>query len=530
MEKMRLIKGIINSIKENLEEKKDGSYSFKNNHKSMTIHTRNIGKELHFNPIEELCSLFEEEIVSLVSDAILIITGTLSVKVILSDTAEIMKDYYSMIKQVEYYDAIKTLFFPTMKEFLVKIGHSKPEWLHFPSNIEVKIRKNKGNFYIVIIKGNSEIGRTIEGTAIDFLKKDLDDYLENFTFRNPYPKETVILPKGDLTRETLKTKFPDRKAFYISDYYTTRQKIKYVKRMLDNFFKLYTRFIHDNFFFIRDKFQIFSKLPLKMGVYIKKLNNPFLNHSEDLIIECFFEKLEKANESCIEFYIDKNEVFDRNKHLFMYGTKFTNYAISYKNPLPFLYSIIRSELQIIIREIENYRIYEDLKPFKAPIESWIQTILRTEKKGGETINIELKRIPTESKNKDGKGNDLYGTINAMENSEGGYIFIGVDESKEGLDKIIGLEPYFCYSDKNLDMIKREIIDKCYKYLHKRDYLIEADQYRGKTLIRIRVKSNNGRISEFYPEQGDPCMFIRLNGKKEQMTPTEIRKRVLSYEK
>jgi len=62
-------------------------------------------------------------------------------------------------------------------------------------------------------------------------------------------------------------------------------------------------------------------------------------------------------------------------------------------------------------------------------------------------------------------------VNAMENTQGGYIFIGVDESKNGLDKIIGLEPYFQSSGKNLDKVKREINQKCFKYLHKVNFLI-----------------------------------------------------------
>lgn len=37
--------------------------------------------------------------------------------------------------------------------------------------------------------------------------------------------------------------------------------------------------------------------------------------------------------------------------------------------------------------------------------------------------------------------------------------------------------------------------------------------KGKILIRIKVDSNQGKISTFYSQNVDPCAFIRLNGKK-----------------
>ncbi len=59
--------------------------------------------------------------------------------------------------------------------------------------------------------------------------------------------------------------------------------------------------------------------------------------------------------------------------------------------------------------------------------------------------------------------------------------------------------------------------------------VEANKYNGKTLIRIKVNSNKGKISTFYPENGDPCAFFRLNGKKIIMTPEQIAKRASNYE-
>jgi len=42
------------------------------------------------------------------------------------------------------------------------------------------------------------------------------------------------------------------KGFYVSEFYSSSQKIKYIKSMLESFFEYYTQFIHDNFFFIRN--------------------------------------------------------------------------------------------------------------------------------------------------------------------------------------------------------------------------------------------------------------------------------------
>ena len=527
------VEGLIKSIKDELVKQEDGSYKFKHNHESMTIHTEWSGKELDFNPIEEICKRFEDEIVSIIPHAVLIITDTFSCEVIISETNKVMRQYNLMKQQIDFYDAVKTLFFPTLKENIVKIGTSKPEWLYFPSGIEVEIesdKKNKDNLYIVINKGNSRVYRGVDGTAIDFLKKDIEYHLDNFKFRNPFPKETVLLPGENITREELQSEPRTRKGFYVSEFYSSNQKVKYIKMMLENFFEYYIKFIHDNFYFIRSHFLLYSQLPLKMSVYINEKTSSVLFGLKKIFFECFFEKLPENHKSNVEFHINEKGEFNKDKHIYGFGSSFLNYVISYKNPLPFLYDIIRHDLDEIIQKVENYTIFEDFKPFEAPIESWIQYILETEKKGGETLNIELKQIPTESQNRNGKGNDIYGHINAMENSEGGYIFIGVDELKKGIDRIIGLEPYFRDTGKNLDMVKREILDKCFKYLHKFEYRIEANQYKGKTLIRIKVHSNRGKISTFYPEKGDPCSFLRLNGKKILMTPEQIFERAVIYRK
>ncbi len=205
-------------------------------------------------------------------------------------------------------------------------------------------------------------------------------------------------------------------------------------------------------------------------------------------------------------------------------THFVNPYIAERNALPYTYAKIKEELDEILEKFQSGNIFDEIKPYISDVESWIQMMIDAEKRGNEDYYIELKSIPTESPNKDGSGNDIYAEINAFENTEGGYLFIGVDEKKKGLKKIVGLEGYFRDHNKNLDMVKREIIDKCIKYLSK-TYRIDSGIYNGKTIIRIKVSSNFGNISWFKPEKGNECAYLRDNGKKIVMKSSDIERRI-----
>ena len=74
------------------------------------------------------------------------------------------------------------------------------------------------------------------------------------------------------------------------------------------------------------------------------------------------------------------------------------------------------------------------------------------------------------------------------------------------------------------MVKREIDDRCIKYLGK-TFQMDADVFEGKTLIRIKVVPNYGNISWFKPEKEDKCAYIRENGKKRRLEMNEIIKRL-----
>ena len=288
----------------------------------------------------------------------------------------------------------------------------------------------------------------------------------------------------------------------------------------------------------------FSNFPAKISIFTKETIEPISN-ANNVWFTYTFEKLPKTSGNRVELFENQEIKYDPDRHLICRATNFlhiisilhfgsllksfkTGYFkyphVAKKNALLFIYTYIKDELDEILEKIQSDEIFDEIKPYISHVESWIQLILDAEKRGGEDYNIELKRIPTESANKDGSGNDIYSEINAFENTNGGYLFIGIDEKKSGLDKFVGLEGFFRDKEKNLDMVKREIADKCIKYL-KKMYRIDADSYKGKTIIRIKVSSNHGNISWFTPEKGNPCVYIRENGKKRALEPYEIEARI-----
>ena len=210
----------------------------------------------------------------------------------------------------------------------------------------------------------------------------------------------------------------------------------------------------------------------------------------------------------------------------MHGMFISDYLLKeYVNSLPYTYDFLKGELSDVIEYIKDDTIFDDIKPFHSSVKSWINQILKAETRGGEDYTIELKSIPTESELGNGSGNDLYGHINAFENWEGGYVFLGINENKRGKNKVIGLEDYLRDNHKTVDQLKREIRQKCWNYLKKDNYRIEIRQYKEKTLMRIRVPSNNGNLSFFYTKDGSRTAYSRRNGEKVRMDDGEIDKRL-----
>lgn len=551
--KKSIIKDIFKNITESLIQRDDGTYIFKNG--KYQCQSRIIlgsgFKEEDIPTKEEICEYFEKTILSKIPKAVIFIHGDTAISVDISGNINLLKKIYRAKKELDIYESIKTLFLPTMKESIVKFGKSNPEWIYIP------YRKFKAEIYNIDEDGNkkdirfvspySRIMRSVDNAAIDFLIEDINYYISTLKFRNPIPKQAIKLPQQDLTIEELKSQpRKKKKGFYMSEFYSYNQKIKFLKKLFEDFLEYYPYIINNNFPRIKNAFSLFSNFPIKISIYTKKIVETFSN-VEDIKFTYTYEKLSKDSDNQVELIENQEIVYDPDKHLICRSTLFSGLlTISYfggfhirrsfetdrfkdpyiaeKNALPYTYRFIKEELDEILEKVQSDTIFDEIKPYVPHVESWIQIILDAEKRGDESYYIELKRIPTESPNRDGTGNDIYSEINAFENTDGGDLFIGVDENKKGLEKIVGLEGYFRDHNKNLDIVKREITDKCIKYLGK-TYRIDSDTFEGKTLIRIRISSNYGYVSWFTPEKGIPRAYIRENGKKRIMKPWEIEKRL-----
>ncbi len=529
---------------------KDGKFS-----KSFQGFFNNI--ELNAIPTyEEICDYFEEFILKKVPHALLFINDNLSIEVNINKENSQYEKLWLARKEINIYESIKTLFFPTMKEKLVKQGSMTPKYIYIPSSkIELTNRyKNgdliKGDQYIRIITYSGTQLRNIEGIAIDLLSEEIMESLNNFEFQNPIHFCEEFLPQPDLNLENLKKLNPKRlKGFSTHEFYSYQQKIKFIKQLFNDFILYYKDIIEENFPRIRNAFPLYKSLPVKIEIKTSKGKDEYgredVNFSYKII-----QKLDNSNSEIELIENVKDDEESKVKYIKYIHTGFSSILFWWgispflsmsnglfggshlkfientrKNALPFTYDYIAEELDEILEKFRSDAIFDEIKPFHPRVVYWINKIIDAEKQGGETYNIELKTIPTENEKGDGSGQDIYGHINAMENAEGGYIYIGVDESIKGIDRIVGLNGYITYKKTTLDKIKLEIQDKCRKYL-KKDYPIEADEYLGKKIIQIKVRSNNGGINYFQTKQGWEIVYIRLNGKKVRMKSEELERRTI----
>ena len=551
-ERKRIISNLFEGILKFLEKKDNGDYIFKNNKYQFSSST-NFGRYLNdeelsnIPSIEELCDYFEKEILPIVPHATLFVNDNLSITVNIEKNPILLKKIYLAKKELDIYESLKTLFFPTMKEFVAKFGNSKPEIIYSPARkykVEIyDIKKNGKSYGIRFASHRLKSMRSIDKAAIDFLLEDINYSISNLKFQNPIDSYTAKLPQKDVTREELLAiSERKRKGFHLLEFYSYEQKINFIKSLYEDFLEYYPYLVENNFPRIKHAFSLFNKLPIRITLYTEKFFDSFSNE-EDVGYDYVFEELPKDSQSEVvlrenqkhsnkkgEYVISGSTMFSSLLNITIFGSfyfrmsftspQFYNPYIAQRNALPFTYRHIKEELDLILEKIQSDAIFDEIKPFISHIDSWVRMILEAEKRGNEDYYLELKLIPTESKKKNGSGNDIYSEINAFENKEGGYLFIGVDEDKKGFEKIVGLEGYFRDKKKNLDMVKREIDDKSIKYLGK-TFQIDADLFGGKTLIRIKVVPNYGNISWFKPEKGDKCAYIRDNGKKRKLEIDEI---------
>ncbi|MFW9973202.1 MAG: helix-turn-helix domain-containing protein [Candidatus Odinarchaeota archaeon] len=534
---------LFDGITNNLIQNSDGRYIFKNNkyqmHSEITLGP-NLRKDPKCIPsAEELGEIFEKEIVSKIPYAMLFIYGDLSVDVNIDPKNKNIESYHLAQKEIDIYESIKTLFFPTLKEIVIKHGTSSLERCYNYHRLYSVVREGESIYFR---SPSVEIYRGIEGTAIDFLKEEIDYFFNSFKLRNPIPVDTIDLPQADLSLEDLLSD-PNRKrkGYHPSELYSYDQKIKFLKKLVKDFLEFYPKIIINNFSRMRSSFFLFSNQPIKITVYTNKYQNMY--HQEDISSLFIYEKLIGGDENQFLLIENEEENYDskclfrtkifswdsflKMSALYRYYSTPNNVLTSEiygLNALSFTYNIIRGELDEIVEKFREDSIFDEIKPFEVSVENWIKMILDTEERAGEDYNVEFKLEPTESRKGDGSGNDIYGHINAFENAKGGYIFIGVDESKSGVDKIIGLEPYLTSKNKNLDQLKREIRQKCFNYLGKDYYRIESRIYRGKSILRIKIPSNYGSTSWFHTSDGSLRAYIRRNGEKRQLSLQEIDQR------
>jgi len=549
--RLNTVKSLFKNIIDSLTKKDDGTYIFKNGkyYCSSQIIFGGNDFEDSIPSKESIFEYFEKEILSIIPNAILFLYGDTSIAVDISVNNILTRRIFIAKKEIDIYEALKTLFFPTLKEFIVKFGKNNPEWIYLPYRtyeVEVYDIDNSGEKKgIRFSSSNRKIMRPSKDAAIDFLAEDINYTISTLKFRNPIPFNATKLPQKDISIEELESMPKIRKkSFFIEDFYSFSQKIKFIEQLFKDFIEYYKYIILNNFPNLKNSFFLFSNFPIRISIYIRETTEP-LSNVNPVSFTYTIEKLDKKFDNQVKLFKNQDIKYDPDKHISFISTMFSSFLIishlgiftrtfspthfvnpynSQRNALPFTYVKIREELDEILEKIQFGNIFDEIKPYISDVESWIQMIIDAEERGNEDYYIELKSIPTESPNKDGSGNDIYSEINAFENAEGGYLFIGVDEKKKGVEKIVGLESYFRDHNKNLDMVKREIIDKCIKYLRK-TYRIDSGIYNGKTIIRIKVSSNFGSINWFKPEKGNECAYLRDNGKIIVMKSSDIERRL-----
>lgn len=175
------IKEHFKEIKEELVKREDGTYSFKYEHDIMAVTLDPGDAEIDFDPIEVACQAFEEYIVSQAPQAVLVILDKFEYQIDLTKSNVILKEYSELCRQIDYYEALKTLFLPAMKERLVKIGKSNPEKIYKTQRARVEMEERNGQFELQIITEEDLVQLPVDGAAIKLLKEDIDKLKESFT-------------------------------------------------------------------------------------------------------------------------------------------------------------------------------------------------------------------------------------------------------------------------------------------------------------------------------------------------------------
>ena len=207
------------------------------------------------------------------------------------------------------------------------------------------------------------------------------------------------------------------------EFYSYEQKIKFLKKLYEDFLDYYPYIVENNFPRIKHAFSLYNKLPIKITLYTEK-HLDSLSNLEDVSFDYIFERLPKDSQNQVvlkenQRFSNKNGEFLRhlsgstmfssllNIRIFtgfyfrmsFISPEFCNPNIAQRNALPFIYRHIKEELDLILEKIQSDAVFDEIKPFISHVDSWVQMILEAEKRGNEDYYIELKRLPTESKKK-----------------------------------------------------------------------------------------------------------------------------------
>lgn len=350
MQKIReeAIKDIFKRINSFLKLDLDGKYIFKNNKFRDSITDYYGNKEL-IPKDKQISEKFEEIIISKIPYAILFIYHGSKLDKIMRATylrVEVdidpkNKEFFQIQKierQLDLFESYRALFFPTTKEVKAKIGDS-PLKLTYLSERFIDDYEIKGSS-LIYTKDNVKTQRGTENLEFELLSEIIEDYIENKKFKNPIPTNKRTLPKNSVAYQ---------------------QELQYVKQFFEEFLDCYQKMIEDNFNLTKNFFYLYTKLPVRINVYVEKALDYFF--SETAKIDCVFEEVPKKYQNQVRI-IKTKVYYDENKHLFTYGT-YTSYLLYENiNTLDFTYIFIERELKEILEKITKGIIFEDIQPIQ----------------------------------------------------------------------------------------------------------------------------------------------------------------------
>ena len=147
--KANTVKSLFRYIIDSLIKKNDGTFIFKNGKYYLSSQITFGGNNIEdcIPSKDSIIEYFDKEILTLIPQAILYIYGDTSIGVEIGKDTNLTRRIFIAEKELDIYEALKTLYFPTLKEYIVKFGKNNPEWIYLPSKtyeVEVYDIDNSG--------------------------------------------------------------------------------------------------------------------------------------------------------------------------------------------------------------------------------------------------------------------------------------------------------------------------------------------------------------------------------------------------